>query len=149
MAVRRYDNVQALMICWEGQSISTFRRQRNELKNVFEEKYNFSGTELDIPQQGGEQAQQDPQVYLLKHLQDFKTLYNKKGNLLIVYYGGHGINGEGSELLWSRSVWSTLSFQHALLDRAPHIYLMRFADTPNWKKRTEFTIHVSGLHYKT
>lgn len=93
------------MICWENEEAPMFRVQRRELKDVFEQKYNFDAREVDIPVRKKEQDLY-PEDFLVREVQASQKSFsnNKTRNLLIVYYGGHGIRDRGCHLRLSRSV---------------------------------------------
>ena len=87
----RYKDVQVLLICW-ADARKTFSDQRGKLETALVEHYSFHTTVLDIPST-------DPDQFLIDKIRDFMRSYDKDGNLLIVYYGGHGGIEEG-QLIW-------------------------------------------------
>lgn len=80
--MRRYEDVQALLICWKD-AIKTFKDQRTDLQRVLRSPYNFGTEAIDIPSI-------DPEKYLDDEIRKFRDAHDKEQNLLVVYYGGHG-----------------------------------------------------------
>jgi hypothetical protein len=78
----RYNDIQALLICWENAN-TVFHTQREQLDNVLKKQY-IKTKPFNIP--FGK-----PNKDLGDEIQKFKDNYDKEQNLLIVYYGGHGI----------------------------------------------------------
>lgn len=90
--MRKYEDVQALLICWKS-ATSTFLEQRKGLEGVLKSPYRFGTTPFNIP------LEDDPLDSLTDEIRKFKKTHNKEQNLLIVYYGGHGIIGEKGDLI--------------------------------------------------
>ncbi|KAF4628967.1 hypothetical protein G7Y89_g9181 [Cudoniella acicularis] len=90
--MRKYEDVQALLICWETVT-STFLKQREGLEDVLKSPYRFGTTPFNIP------LENDPFDSLTDEIRNFKKIHNKEQNLLIIYYGDHGIIGEKGDLI--------------------------------------------------
>ncbi|KAK8034169.1 heterokaryon incompatibility protein-domain-containing protein [Apiospora rasikravindrae] len=88
-----YQEVHALMVDWEdaGREAHEFRDQKEKLAEEFR-KYRFKPKSFAIPSKKPYQA-------LLMEIHQFLQ-HDKTGNLLIIYYGGHGANNKDKDHIW-------------------------------------------------
>ncbi|KAI0192357.1 hypothetical protein EV127DRAFT_406884 [Xylaria flabelliformis] len=82
-----YKNILVLLVCWE-KATEEFARQREKLREVLANLNGFEIELIDIPSQCADR-------FLIDQIYKFKNSYDKEGNLLIVYYGGHGVTEKG------------------------------------------------------
>ncbi|KAG8417530.1 hypothetical protein J3458_005027 [Metarhizium acridum] len=80
--MRRYEDVKALLICWNNATI-IFKNQRTELQRVSRSPYKFGAEAIDFPST-------DPEKYLEDETRKFREAHDKEKDMLLVYYGGHG-----------------------------------------------------------
>jgi hypothetical protein len=90
---RPYTSVKVLMIKWKDSSQKEFGSQLTALATEFK-AYNFDVEEYDIESEMSH-------VTLGSRLIQFLS-YNEEGRLLIVYYGGHGIDNQDKDCIWLR-----------------------------------------------
>jgi hypothetical protein len=89
-----YDAVKVLMICWKDSVEVEFERQLKALEKEFKEyKFNVD-PRYEIPSE-------NPHRRLDLRLHEFLK-YDGEGTLLIIYYGGHGINNKDKNHMWLR-----------------------------------------------
>jgi hypothetical protein len=87
----RYRAIHVLLIRWKNEKDVLV--EMNELGKVLARNYKAEVHNFDIPSQHAARA-------LETRLQNFKQRYSKRGNLLIVYYAGHGSVGDKANLTW-------------------------------------------------
>ena len=87
------------MICWKD---SAHNQVKQQLKSHATElvAYNFHVDEYEI-----ESAR--PQQTLSARLLSFLD-YDRPNTLLIIYYGGHGLNNQDKDCIWLRLVFDLL-----------------------------------------
>ncbi|KAH0565179.1 hypothetical protein GP486_001425 [Trichoglossum hirsutum] len=85
-----YTSVDVLFVTWENDDMNC-SAEIGPLKEVFEGKFQFLTQSYKIPQQ-------DPMLALNKRLSEF-VFANKRDNLTIFYYAGHGYVGYETEKL--------------------------------------------------
>lgn len=93
----RYERVHALMLSWKDIEDETERAEfRSQLSALSEEfnAYRFSVEEYQI-------ESDMPYRKLSRRLDEFLG-HDRQGTLLIVYYGGHGLNNRDSHCIWLR-----------------------------------------------
>ncbi|KAH7010883.1 uncharacterized protein B0I36DRAFT_356477 [Microdochium trichocladiopsis] len=90
-----YSAVKVLMICWKDSAQNQFKQQ---LKSLAKEllAYNFHVQEYEI-------ESKNPQQTLTAELLSFLG-HDKPHTLLIIYYGGHGLNNKDKDCIWLRLV---------------------------------------------
>ncbi|KAI9663726.1 MAG: hypothetical protein M1821_007216 [Bathelium mastoideum] len=91
---QRYNDVSVLLLRWEDDNLGT-QTELNDLRDIFQGVYRYNVEQYLIPSN-------DPTLHLEDRLNDFRRAYGAEGNLLILYYGGHG----SSEKNTRRSIWS-------------------------------------------
>jgi hypothetical protein len=88
-----YNAVRVLLICWEVSGQKEFEQQLDVLAKEFKE-YSF---DVERP------------VYKIKSEQPYRNLasrlhrflqHDDEGSLLIIYYGGRGLNDEDQNNIW-------------------------------------------------
>jgi hypothetical protein len=93
----RYNDVQVLLLRWQHDTMGV-EYELDDLAKIFKNAYGFNTETWLIPTT-------QPHLALMgkafKMVQDF----GKKGNLLIVYYAGHGGMNSSRQPLWT---WSAL-----------------------------------------
>ncbi|KAH8587443.1 hypothetical protein B0O99DRAFT_494001, partial [Bisporella sp. PMI_857] len=92
----RYSSVYVLLICWEDEDPQLpVSIEVNGLANVFEVVYNYRVEVWKIPSEGSHKR-------LNRKILDFVELGgDRKGDLKIVYYGGHGMLARNRQLCWA------------------------------------------------
>jgi len=88
----RYKGVYALLLHWEDGGENMYK-ELSGLKDVLGDTYYYDVREWSIPRK-------DSHCELNSYLLEWRKAYGAKGNLLIVYYAGHGSMGKGRESLW-------------------------------------------------
>ena len=91
----RYTGVFVLLLSWEDDNLGV-TSEINELKDVFNQRYNFKTEEWKIPSNRSHNK-------LGRRLLEFLD-HEGKENLLIVYYGGHGFMDDNRQCIWSRYI---------------------------------------------
>jgi hypothetical protein len=97
--VEPYDEVHVLLLGWEhdeddNDNNKDMRQGLQKLEVVLDRFFNYrTYSEWRIPQD-------QPTAALNRRLQDFRAAYNKRRNLMIVYYAGHGAVDRDRSLLW-------------------------------------------------
>ncbi|KAI0444182.1 putative subtilisin [Xylaria telfairii] len=86
-----YQDIYVLLICWE-KAIAEFANQREKLHEVLANLYGFEIELINIPSER-------PDRFLIDKINKAKDKYDKEGNLLIFYYGGHGVTEKGQLFL--------------------------------------------------
>ena len=91
--------VAALLLSWENKvsDLPEVEDEIRKLKETFKEAYGFEVTPWQIP---GDQG--NPAYLLEEPLIKFLRTYDRPGNLLIIYYGGHGMI-ENHDCIWTAS----------------------------------------------
>ena len=79
----RYNDTFVLLLQWEDDDLGT-ETEVNDLEKVFEDVYHYTTERFRIPSG-------DPTNQLEYKLNDFRKAYDNGTNLLIIYYGGHGL----------------------------------------------------------
>lgn len=90
----RYKGVYALLLHWKNGG-ENMREELKRLKDVLGDTYSYTVEEWEIPLR-------DSHCELNEYLLKWRKSYGAKGNLLIVYYAGHGSMGNGRESVWLR-----------------------------------------------
>jgi hypothetical protein len=88
-----YTDVQVLLLSWKEAVEPDFKAQLKELKEAFEDEYNYHTTTWEIPSV-------EPSGFLDAKIRAFREIHDRKNNLLIVYYGGHGQIDTQRFLIW-------------------------------------------------
>lgn len=94
-----YDEAHVLLLGWEHDdddinNNKDMRRGLEKLEVVLERFFNYrTYSHWRIPQDESTDA-------LNTRLREFRTSHNKRRNLLIVYYAGHGAVDRNRSLLW-------------------------------------------------
>lgn len=76
----------ALLISWENPGLAEVPRETQDLGHVLQDKYDFEIETFKIP----EGTQFSSQRSTADALIDFRRKNDEEGNLLLIYYGGHG-----------------------------------------------------------
>ncbi|MCJ1285109.1 hypothetical protein MMC26_004447 [Xylographa opegraphella] len=94
-----YDGVYVLLLRWEDDDLQT-HTEVAKLDEVFQRLYHYKTQCECIPSK-------DPKKFLQEKVMDFRREYDKEdeNNLLIVYYGGHGVKPGGIKPK-NQSVWA-------------------------------------------
>ncbi|RTE83658.1 hypothetical protein BHE90_001884 [Fusarium euwallaceae] len=87
-----YKGVHALLLHWQDGSESMYK-ELSRLRDVLGDTYCYDVKEWQIPRK-------DSHCELNAYLLRWRKAHGAKGNLLIVYYVGHGIMGKGRESVW-------------------------------------------------
>jgi hypothetical protein len=103
-----YTSIRALLICWKDSTQPEFEDQLQSLNAVLAGDYAFDVEKFEIE---SERPQQKLSARLLDFLQN-----DRDGGLLIVYYGGHGLNSRDKDCLWLCHDPATVQF-----DRNPRV----------------------------
>lgn len=106
--------VNVLMLSWKDISDPTERGEfQTQLCRLSEEfkAYRFAVEEYEI-------ESDMPYRKLSQRLHEFLH-HDEKGTLLILYYGGHGLNNRDSHCIWLRLVTSILD-SHLMLEHVSH-----------------------------
>jgi hypothetical protein len=90
-----YSAVEVLMVCWKDSAQKQFKEQLKSLAKVLS-AYNFHVMEYEIE---SKRPQQTFSARLLSFLD-----HDKPNTLLIIYYGGHGLNNKDKDCIWLRLV---------------------------------------------
>lgn len=93
----RYSNVYVLLLCWEDEDPKLpVTIEAEELNGVFEDLYDFDVETWKIPSQSSHNR-------LNRKVLDFVSLGgDRKEDLKIVYYGGHGMLAHNRQASWAR-----------------------------------------------
>jgi len=87
----------ALLLSWKESGLAEIPGEKRDLRKVLEDGYGFTVEEAEIP--SGKKAFQA----LSKMLENFKDKYDEIGNLMVIYYGGHG-HTQNSNCHWDAYV---------------------------------------------
>ncbi len=90
-----YNAVTALMLLWEEDDLDCIREVR-QFSLLLEERFHYKVRQFLIPSDR-------PQTSLNRAISDFLYSYGSRGNLILIYYGGHGdpdLEGE-REAVWA------------------------------------------------
>jgi hypothetical protein len=87
-----YRSVRALLITWEDAAEKEFAEQREALAKEFKQ-HGF------VVEEAFEIKSTRPHQSLIPRLQQFLA-NDRDGTLLILYYGGHGMNNEDKDHIW-------------------------------------------------
>ena len=90
---RRYDGVYVLLVRWHDDDLGTETEIR-DLEEVFRTRYNYQTERALIPTDNAYNSLESIVV-------DFRHRRDGPNNLLIFYYGGHGV-----KVLNHKSVWT-------------------------------------------
>lgn len=82
---RRNPTVSALLLSWEENDLKAVPGETEELADVLSQGYGASITHWKIPSE-------EPFLKLNSAVSNFLVRDNEAGNLIIVYYGGHGVS---------------------------------------------------------
>ena len=93
---RRYSDVHVLLVRWEDDDLGT-EKELDDLEDVLRNVYCYSTERYLIPSD-------DSMTQLEYRLNDFRKAYDSKTTLLILYYGGHGIQNSSPSSSKS-SIW--------------------------------------------
>jgi len=107
-APRRYDAVYVLLVSWEDDDLGTVT-EIDDLDELFRETYHYTTKRRTIPSI-------DSYNSLECTIVNFRQEYDSPDNLLIFYYGGHGV-GEGALNPDNESIWAALVY-------LPQVYLL-------------------------
>lgn len=77
-----YQETHVLLVCWTDAQLE-FVSQRERLFNVLNKTYKFHVKSIDLPSV-------KPNRFLFDEIDELKE-HDQEGNLLIFYYGGHGV----------------------------------------------------------
>lgn len=80
---QRYAAVTVLLLSWKDNDLRLLDEELQELEDLFRNSFQYLVTRYQIPSKS-------PQYQLGKHMSDFLIDHGTEGNLIIVYYGGHG-----------------------------------------------------------
>ena len=94
---RRYDAVYVLLVSWEDDELGTIT-EMDDLDKLFRETYHYTTERRTIPSI-------KPYNSLEVTIVNFRNKFDSLDNLLIFYYGGHGV-GEGVLNPWKESIWT-------------------------------------------
>lgn len=100
-----YKIVNVLLICWEDTTQHEFENQLDTLASEFK-KFNFCVRKYKI-------ASKRPQQKLNRELLSFLD-NDQDDTLLIIYYGGHGLNNGDKECIWLRYATSQATTGHCV-----------------------------------
>lgn len=89
----RYAAMHVLLLSWENDDLGVMT-ELLELRNVFETYYSFNTQEWKIP---SDESHNSLAFRCIEFLKDFGS----PENLLIVYYGGHGLMNDDRQCVWS------------------------------------------------
>lgn len=92
-----YTRVNALMLSWKDIDDPTEREEfKTQLRGLAEEfrAYRFEVEEYEI-------ESEKPYQKLSRRFDEFLQ-HDQEGTLLILYYGGHGLNNRDSHCIWLR-----------------------------------------------
>ncbi|KAI5859745.1 heterokaryon incompatibility protein-domain-containing protein [Durotheca rogersii] len=91
-----YSAVDALLISWKDSVQAQKNQFKTQLQGLASEllAHNFRVTEYEIESKRPQQRLSERLLLLLKH--------DKPGTLLIIYYGGHGLNNKDKDCIWLR-----------------------------------------------
>jgi hypothetical protein len=91
----RYRDVQVVLIRWDDDDRLGVSYELEDLCKVFERGYGFQTTTWLIP------TENSLQNIMGKALR-FTTTFGMEGNLVIVYYAGHGAMNDARQQVWFR-----------------------------------------------
>jgi hypothetical protein len=94
---RRYDAVHVLLVRWEDDDLGT-ETEINDLDKIFRETYHYSTECRTIPTDDAFNSLECTVV-------NFRQKNDSPDNLLIFYYGGHGV-GHGAHNAGNESIWT-------------------------------------------
>lgn len=94
---RRYDAVHVLLVRWEDDDLGT-ETEINDLDKIFRETYHYSTECQTIPTDDAFNSLECTVV-------NFRQKNDSPDNLLIFYYGGHGV-GHGAHNAGNESIWT-------------------------------------------
>ena len=89
----RYKEVHALLLSWEDDNLGVID-EVTELNNVFTDLYHFETEQWKIPSDSSH-------LSLAAKIIGFVNDYGSNENLLVVYYGGHGVMNDDRQCVWS------------------------------------------------
>jgi hypothetical protein len=110
-----YREVHVLILSWEDDDLGVIK-QILQLAIVFTLEYELEVDKFMIPSN-------NPEFVVMEQLKQFVDKYSQPGNLLIVYYGGHG----GVKTDETRATGYELD-SHAVSVRIPYFELNRLAN---------------------
>lgn len=88
-----YAEVHVLLCCWEDDTLGCITEVR-ELEDVFDRLFHFEVEPIfKIPSEDSHNKTQE-------RVTEFKKLYSRKTDLLILYYGGHAGITPACECVW-------------------------------------------------
>lgn len=90
---RSYDNVYVLLIRWAEDDLGT-EKEINDLDRVFCDAYNYT-TECEVIPSNNSHNTLEFMITRFRHRHD------SPNNLLIVYYGGHGVKESDNKSTWA------------------------------------------------
>ena len=90
---RRYDGVYVLLVRWKDDDLGTENEIR-DLENVFHTLYNYHTERALIPSDNAYN-------YLESIVVNFRSRHDGPNNLLIFYYGGHGVKVSNHKSVWA------------------------------------------------
>jgi hypothetical protein len=91
---QRYAAVNVLMLTWKDNDLE-IEDEVIRLERIFREHFNYFVWHYHIPSR-------DPQTQLaLRVVQFINNFGGNDGNLILVYYSGHGGPAKGTECIWS------------------------------------------------
>ena len=90
----RYKGVHALLLHWQDGGENMYEELKR-LRDVLGDTYYYDVKEWQIPCE-------DSHCKLSTYMTEWRGLYGTKGNLLIVYYAGHGAMGNARQSVWLR-----------------------------------------------
>lgn len=88
-----YKGVYTLLLRWEADDLGTYL-EIDKLNDLLRNAYGFQTQSEKIPSK-------NPALFLENLLFAFKKEHNDRENLLIVYYGGHGVKMQGNDSIWA------------------------------------------------
>jgi len=94
---RRYAGVCVLLVRWEDDDLNT-ESEIKDLDEIFQKTYNYITERGLIPSKNAYNS-------LEWTIAQFKRKYDSPDNLLIFYYGGHGVGG-GATNPDNKSIWA-------------------------------------------
>ncbi|KAL8723578.1 MAG: hypothetical protein Q9181_007252 [Wetmoreana brouardii] len=119
-----YQNVFVLLLSWENDELGVIL-ELQELDDVLSQTYHFQTEQWKIPDLNSHNA-------LAFRLVEFLKNHTANGNLLLIYYGGHGHMNDDRQCIWSWYVASPLQWRR-LADEMEAVAVLINLDT-EWRR---------------
>lgn len=96
---RRYDNVHVLLLRWAEDDLRT-KREIEDLEKVFRETYHYTTECATIP---SDDSHNTLEFIITRFRQSYDSSDRPDSpcNLLILYYGGHGVRKSDNKSIWA------------------------------------------------